>query len=73
MVRNIWLSKNKSNTMKRKVYISPEVVINDIYTVSNLALDVVIKNSTVGEPLTKERNDSHSDKKYEDSDWGNLW
>ena len=39
--------------MKRKVYISPEIVQNDIYTVSNLALDVVIKNSTVEEPLTK--------------------
>ena len=73
VVRNIWLSNNKSNTMKRRVYISPEVVINDIYTVSNLALDVVIKNSTVEEPLTKERNDSHTDKKYEDSDWGNIW
>lgn len=61
--------------MKRKVYNSPEIVHNDIYTISNLALDVVIKNSTVGEGdvATKQRNEADSNKKYEDTDWGNLW
>ena len=61
--------------MNRKVYLAPEIVINDIYTISNLALDVVIKNSTVGEGdvATKQRNDSNTDKNYEDSGWGNIW
>lgn len=59
--------------MKRKVYISPEVVINDVYTISNLALDVVIKNSDVGEAATKERHDTDTNKNYEDSGWGNIW
>lgn len=59
--------------MKRKIYISPEVVLNDVYTIKNLALDVVIKNSDVGDVATKERNDIDKDKKYEDTSWGNLW
>ena len=61
--------------MKRIIYVSPEVVLNDIYTIKNLAFDVVIKNSDVGEGnvATKERNDVDRDKKYEDTDWGTLW
>ena len=59
--------------MNRKLYLAPEIVINDIYTVSNLALDVVIKNSDASEAATKERNDVDKDKKYEDSGWGNIW
>ena len=59
--------------MKRKIYVSPEVVLNDVYTIKNLALDVVIKNSDVGDVATKERNDIDKDKKYEDTSWGNLW
>ena len=59
--------------MKRKVYISPEVVINNVYTMSNLALYVVISNTDVNDVATKQRNDSNTDKKYEDSDWGNIW
>ena len=61
--------------MKRKIYVSPEVVQNDIYTIKNLALDVVIKNSDVGsdDVATKERRDADSNRKYEDAGWGNLW
>ncbi|MBR3532145.1 MAG: hypothetical protein IKN83_12370 [Bacteroidaceae bacterium] len=61
--------------MKRKVYNSPEVVINDVYTISNFALDVVIKNSDVGEGdvATKQRNETDSNKNNEDTGWGNIW
>ena len=59
--------------MKRKIYVSPEVVLNDVYTIKNLALDVVIKNSDVEGVATKERRDAETDKKYEDTGWGTLW
>lgn len=59
--------------MKRKIYVSPEVVQNDIYTIKNLALDVTISNSTVDDVATKERRDADSNRKYEDAGWGNLW
>jgi len=59
--------------MKRKIYVSPEVVLNDVYTIKNLALDVTISNSTVDDVATKERRDADSNRKYEDAGWGNLW
>jgi len=61
--------------MKRKIYVSPEVVLNDVYTIKNLALNVVIKNSDVGsdDVATKERHNAETDKKYEDTGWGTLW
>lgn len=59
--------------MKRKIYVSPEVVQNDIYTIKNLALNVTISNSTVDDVATKERRDADSNRKYEDAGWGNLW
>jgi len=59
--------------MKRKIYVSPEVVQNDIYTIKNLALYVTISNSTVDDVATKERRDADSNRKYEDAGWGNLW
>ena len=59
--------------MKRKIYVSPEVVLNDVYTIKNLALDVTISNSTVDDVATKERHNAETDKKYEDSGWGNIW
>lgn len=59
--------------MKRKIYVSPEVVLNDVYTIKNLALYVTISNSTVDDVATKERRDADSNRKYEDSGWGNLW
>lgn len=59
--------------MKRKIYVSPEVVQNDIYTIKNLALGVTISNSTVDDVATKERRDADSNRKYEDAGWGNLW
>ena len=59
--------------MKRKIYVYPKVVQNDIYTIKNLALDVTISNSTVDDVATKERRDADSNRKYEDAGWGNLW
>ena len=59
--------------MKRKIYVSPEVVLNDVYTIKNLALYVTISNSTVDDVATKERRDADSNRKYEDAGWGNLW
>ncbi|GEM_PF-5432695 len=59
--------------MKRKIYVSPEVVLNDVYTIKNLALNVTISNSTVDDVATKERRDADSNRKYEDAGWGNLW
>ena len=59
--------------MKRKIYVYPKVVQNDIYSIKNLALDVTISNSTVDDVATKERRDADSNRKYEDAGWGNLW
>ncbi len=59
--------------MKRKIYVSPEVVLNDVYTIKNLAFDLPISNSEVDEVATKERHNAETDKKYEDSGWGNIW
>ena len=59
--------------MKKKYYIKPEVAKNEVYTLSNLALDVVISNGTTVEgEATKQRKDE-SEKQDNSTDWGNIW
>ena len=56
--------------MNRKKYIEPEVVANEVYTFSNVALQVVISNGTiVEEDATKLRKDEFD----KNVTWGNLW
>lgn len=58
--------------MEKKNYKTPQVFRNELYTISSLALDVVISNTTVDNEATKQRNDK-GDKNKESDVWGNIW
>lgn len=62
--------------MKKKLYLAPEVAKNELFTLSNLALDVVISNGTiVDDEATKQRNNNFAaaEKYGEDLKWGTVW
>ena len=58
--------------MEKKYYITPEIAKNEVYTLSNLALEVGISNSEVNHEATKQRKDEN-DKHDNSTDWGNIW
>ena len=61
--------------MNRKIYIVPQIVTNNVYTLSNIALNVVISNKiVVEEEAVKERKFGELVENYDDEvEWGTIW